>query len=65
MVFFVFKICFEYHSQVLGSALNNNKKGALFFRNFFFQKIIFCMVKKKILGNIRKIWHLLKGNISK
>jgi hypothetical protein len=31
----------------------------------FFQKFIFCTVKKRILENICRIWHLPKGDLPK
>jgi hypothetical protein len=33
--------------------------------NYFFQKIVFCAVKKRILKNIPKVWHLPKRDLPK
>jgi hypothetical protein len=47
-------------------ARNNSKnRSQNFWEIIFFQKIIFWTVKKKILKNIPKIWHLSKGDLPK
>jgi hypothetical protein len=45
-------------------ALNNFKKDAEILGKYLFQKKN-CTVKKRILKNICKIWHLPKGNLPK
>jgi hypothetical protein len=41
------------------------KINAKIFWKLFFQKIIFCIMKKRILENICRIWHLSKENLPK
>jgi hypothetical protein len=54
-----------YRTPASGSAKNNLKIRCRNFRKTFFSKIYFCKVKKRILENIFRIWHLLKGNLPK
>jgi hypothetical protein len=44
---------------------NNSKNRCRNLGKLFFSKNYFCVVKKRILKNIPKIWHLPKGDLPK